>query len=63
LAHDLRSRISTERIQITTDAHNAYLAAIEDAFGADADYATLQKIYRTDPTAARGRYSRRSVRE
>ena len=57
LAHDLRSRIITERIQITTDAHNAYLAAIEDAFGADADYATLQKIYRTDPTAARGRYS------
>src|SRR5579871_247947 len=57
LAHDLRSRIASERIQLTTDSHNAYLRAIEDAFGADADYATIQKIYRTDPTAARGRYS------
>jgi IS1 family transposase len=57
LAHDLRSRIASERIQLTTDSHNAYLRAIEDAFGADADYATIQKIYRTDPAAARGRYS------
>jgi hypothetical protein len=38
-------------------SHNAYLGAIEEAFGADADYATIQKIYRTDPAAARGRYS------
>jgi IS1 family transposase len=57
LAHDLRSRVASERVQITTDSHNAYLRAVEDAFGADADYATIQKIYRTDPTAARGRYS------
>lgn len=57
LADDLRSRISSERIQLTTDAHSAYLGAIETAFGADADYATLEKIYRTDPAAARGRYS------
>ena len=57
LADDLRSRIASERVQITTDAHNAYLRAIEEAFGADADYATLEKVYRTDPAAARGRYS------
>ncbi len=57
LADDLRSRIVSDRVQITTDSHNAYLRAIEEAFGADADYATLQKIYRTDPAAARGRYS------
>ena len=57
LADDLRSRIVSDRIQITTDAHNAYLRAIEEAFGADADYATLEKVYRTDPAAARGRYS------
>ncbi|MDO9586839.1 MAG: IS1 family transposase [Brevundimonas sp.] len=57
LADDLRSRISSERVQITTDGHSAYLNAIEEAFGADADYATLEKIYRTDPKAARGRYS------
>jgi IS1 family transposase len=57
LADDLRSRISNDRVQITTDAHNAYLRAIEEAFGGDADYATLVKVYRTDPAAARGRYS------
>jgi IS1 family transposase len=57
LADDLRARVSSERVQITTDGHNAYLGAIEEAFGADADYATIQKIYKTDPAAARGRYS------
>jgi hypothetical protein len=30
---------------------------MEEAFGADADYATIEKTYRTDPTAPRGRYS------
>lgn len=57
LADDLRKRVSSERVQITTDGHNAYLGAIEEAFGADADYATLEKVYATDPAAARGRYS------
>src|SRR5437588_10760757 len=33
------------RVQITTDGHRAYLEAVEDAFGADIDYAQLQKIY------------------
>jgi len=33
------------RVQITTDGHKAYLEAVEDAFGADIDYAQLQKIY------------------
>jgi IS1 family transposase len=33
------------RPQITTDAHKPYLKAVEDAFGADADYAMLHKIY------------------
>ena len=32
-------------VQITTDGHRVYLDAIEDAFGADVDYAQLQKIY------------------
>jgi IS1 family transposase len=57
LADDLRSRVSSPRVQITTDGHNAYLRAIEEAFGADADYATLEKVYRTDPAAKQGRYS------
>lgn len=33
------------RLQITTDAHKPYLAAVEKAFGRDADYAQLHKIY------------------
>jgi IS1 family transposase len=33
------------RPQITTDAHRPYLKAIEEAFGADCDYAQLHKIY------------------
>src|SRR5438309_4620032 len=41
---DCASRI-TGRVQITTDGHRAYLEAVEGAFGADADFATLQKIY------------------
>jgi len=57
LADDLRARVASDRVQITTDSHNAYLGAIEEAFGADADFATIQKIYKTDPAAARGRYS------
>ena len=41
---DCASRINN-RVQITTDAHRAYLEAVESAFGADIDYAQLQKIY------------------
>lgn len=33
------------RLQITTGAHRPYLAAVEKAFGGDADYATLHKLY------------------
>ncbi len=32
-------------VQLTTDAHKADLEAVENAFGADIDFATLQKIY------------------
>jgi IS1 family transposase len=31
--------------QITTDMHKPYLAAVEEAFGGDADYAILHKIF------------------
>jgi IS1 family transposase len=41
---DCANRISN-RVQITTDGHKAYLEAVEAAFGADIDYAQLQKIY------------------
>ena len=41
---DAASRISG-RVQVTTDGHKAYLTAVEESFGADVDYAQLQKIY------------------
>lgn len=41
---DCASRIRG-RVQITTDGHRVYLDAVENAFGADIDYAQLQKIY------------------
>ena len=44
LMDDLRSRLAS-RVQLTTDGHRAYLEAVEDAFGADIDYAMLVKIY------------------
>jgi hypothetical protein len=33
------------RIQLTSDGHRAYLKAVKAAFGDDADYAQLVKIY------------------
>jgi IS1 family transposase len=53
---DVASRLAN-RVQLTSDGHKAYLEAVEGAFGGDIDYATLEKIYRTDPAGARGRYS------
>jgi IS1 family transposase len=52
---DCASRIRN-RVQITTDGHKAYLEAVENAFGADIDYAQLQKIYGA-PTESETRYS------
>lgn len=45
--HDLAERLSN-RVQLTTDGHRAYLQAVEDAFGSQIDYAMLQKIYGTE---------------
>src|SRR6185437_6577860 len=41
---DVAERIKG-RVQLTTDGHKPYLEAVEGAFGADVDFATLQKIY------------------
>lgn len=41
---DLRARLAN-RVQLTTDGHNAYLEAVEGAFGGDVDYAMLVKMY------------------
>jgi IS1 family transposase len=53
---DMASRIAN-RIQLTSDGHKAYLEAVEGAFGADIDYAMLNKIYGASPESAKGRYS------
>lgn len=42
--HDVASRL-TNKIQLTTDAHYAYLDAVDNAFHLDIDYAQLIKIY------------------
>jgi IS1 family transposase len=55
LMDDLRSRI-TNRVQLTTDGHRAYLNAVEEAFGDDIDYAMLVKLYGEGPKTE-ARYS------
>lgn len=53
---DLRSRLAN-RVQLTSDGHRAYLEAVEEAFGADVDYAQLIKLYGHAPESMKGRYS------
>jgi IS1 family transposase len=53
---DVAARLAN-RVQLTSDGHKAYLEAVEGAFGADIDYATIEKIYKTDPRIPAGRYS------
>ena len=52
---DVADRLAT-RVQLTTDGHYAYLNAVEGAFGADVDFATLVKMYGPAPEGQR-RYS------
>ncbi|MDQ2944982.1 MAG: IS1 family transposase [Acidobacteriota bacterium] len=54
--HDLKGRLAN-RVQMTTDGHRAYLSAVEDAFGAEIDYAMLQKIYGSENQSPETRYS------
>jgi IS1 family transposase len=54
---DVADRVAN-RIQLTTDGHKPYLGAVEDAFGADIDYAMLVKIYgETGATGPERKYS------
>ncbi len=53
---DLAPRMAS-RVQLTSDGHKPYLEAVEGAFGADIDYATLIKVYGAAPESAKGRYS------
>ena len=53
---DVASRLSN-RVQLTTDGHRAYLDAVEGVFGLDVDYAQLVKIYGTEQLTGETRYS------
>jgi IS1 family transposase len=53
---DVAKRL-TNRVQLTSDGHKAYLEAVEGPFGADIDYAQLVKIYGATSDSAKGRYS------
>ena len=52
---DVADRLAN-RVQLTTDGHYAYLNAVDGAFGADVDFATLIKVYGAAPIAEK-RYS------
>lgn len=54
---DVRDRLAN-RVQLTTDGHKAYLNAVEEAFGADIDYAMLVKQY-GEPEGKRASQERR----
>ena len=58
---DLRARLAT-RVRLTTDGHNAYLEAVEGAFGGDVDYAMLVKLY-GDATGQKGHEKKYSPAE
>ena len=53
---DLAERL-TDRVQLTSDGHKAYLDAVERAFGDDIDYAMLVKHYGAAPEGPTRRYS------
>jgi IS1 family transposase len=56
---DLRARLMAPRVQITTDGHRDYRAAIEAEFGSDVDYAQLIKTYGIDDNEAASLTARR----
>lgn len=53
---DLAGRLSN-RVQLTTDGHGAYLSAVECAFGCEIDYAMLVKLYADKGNDAARKYS------
>lgn len=52
---DVARRLA-QRVQLSTDGAKVYLDAVERAFGANIDYAMIQKIYGSDPDGEK-RYS------
>lgn len=53
---DLADRLAS-RVQLTSDGLKVYEGAVEDAFGADVDYAQLIKVFGNAPRETAARYS------
>ncbi len=53
---DVASRLAN-RVQLTTDAHKAYLTVVPEACGFNVDYAQIVKVYGADPKEDARRYS------
>jgi IS1 family transposase len=53
---EIRLRV-VGRPQLSTDAHKPYMAAIEEAFGSNVDYAQVHKIYGVANDTPEARYS------
>lgn len=53
---DLAERL-TDRVQLTSDGLATYAGAVEEAFGADVDYAQLIKVFGNPPRETAARYS------
>jgi IS1 family transposase len=49
---DVAQRLSN-RVQLTTDGHLAYLTAVENAFGCEVDYGMLVKLFESSQEEAR----------
>ena len=56
---DLRSRLS-RRVQLTSDGHKPYLAAVEETFGTEIDYGMLVKEYGGNGSDGNSERERRS---
>ncbi|MEQ8397904.1 IS1 family transposase [Thalassobaculum sp.] len=52
---DLSERLAN-RVQLSSDALNSYVTAVEEAFGTDVDYGQAVKFYEAEPVSP-GRYS------
>jgi len=53
---DIASRVKN-RIQLSSDGMNAYLATVEEAFGGDVDFGQIVKVYGGIETEGQRRYS------
>lgn len=49
LIGDMKSRIATKRIQLSTDGYGPYIEAVEQNFRGQIDYAQIVKIYGVEP--------------